>query len=364
MNTTDYPLYKKIEDHIMELIKIRQLLPGDCLPAERELGKRFKASQIPVRQAIQSLIKKSVLERIPYKGTFVRQAITAPAKTNKIGLLYHFDDHSLFASSFYTAIVSGINAQAQKEERTLMFRSFRMGQNGNPPDAFRELYDDVDGFLLLDPSYELLTLIKPVIDSLHKPVVVLNYEGDLETVDQVVFDSYVNSKKMVEFLIGLGHTRIAFVQSGSSILFNEKTNPNFCHRQKAYRDVMAAHGRPAREIVLNSLADRAVWADFARQAAPPTAVFCFDDQIAMAVYRLAREHGITIPGQLTVAGFDGLKEAADMNPPLTTIGTPMAELGAVGVKMILEKQNHPDRVPQKIVLPGTLTIRQSHCRLK
>ena len=69
-------------------------------------------------------------------------------------------------------------------------------------------------------------------------------------------------------------------------------------------------------------------------AGRPTAIFAGNDLQAFGVYEAARRHGLRIPHDLSVVGFDGLPVAAWVSPPLTTVGQPLAEMGGVATQML------------------------------
>jgi LacI family transcriptional regulator len=67
---------------------------------------------------------------------------------------------------------------------------------------------------------------------------------------------------------------------------------------------------------------------------PPTAIFAFNDNIAIGVLRAARERGVRIPEDLSVVGFDDVEAAEIVTPQLTTIRQPLAEMGRMGVSLL------------------------------
>jgi len=92
---------------------------------------------------------------------------------------------------------------------------------------------------------------------------------------------------------------------------------------------------------------------------PPTAIFCFNDEMAMGVYMTAHREGIRIPADLSVVGFDDIRYAACMVPPLTTIAQPMREIGEGTVRLLMQILKDPTVAPEPVTLPHILTIRSS-----
>ena len=68
----------------------------------------------------------------------------------------------------------------------------------------------------------------------------------------------------------------------------------------------------------------------------PTAVFCFNDRMAMGLYRAARHRGLHVPGDLSIVGFDDQEFiASELDPPLTTMRLPHAEMGRLAIESVL-----------------------------
>jgi LacI family repressor for deo operon, udp, cdd, tsx, nupC, and nupG len=91
---------------------------------------------------------------------------------------------------------------------------------------------------------------------------------------------------------------------------------------------------------------------------PPTAIFCFNDEMAMGVIETARRHKLRVPDDLSVVGFDDIRYASHTDPPLTTIAQPMRQIGEGTVRLLLEILV-ADKMPESVTLPHTLVVRSS-----
>jgi len=89
----------------------------------------------------------------------------------------------------------------------------------------------------------------------------------------------------------------------------------------------------------------------------PTAVFCFNDEMAMGVIETARRRGVSVPSDLSVVGFDDIRFARHIDPPLTTIAQPMREIGEGCVRLLIEILRGDTIAPVSVTLPHELTIR-------
>jgi LacI family repressor for deo operon, udp, cdd, tsx, nupC, and nupG len=96
---------------------------------------------------------------------------------------------------------------------------------------------------------------------------------------------------------------------------------------------------------------------------PPTAVFCFNDEMAMGVVETARQRGLRVPEDLSVVGFDDIRFARYMDPPLTTIAQPMREIGEGTVRLLLDILRGNAIAPVSVTLPHKLVIRATTAAL-
>jgi LacI family repressor for deo operon, udp, cdd, tsx, nupC, and nupG len=88
-------------------------------------------------------------------------------------------------------------------------------------------------------------------------------------------------------------------------------------------------------------------------------VFCFNDDMAIGVNASARRRHIRVPADLSLVGFDDIRVARHLDPPLTTIAQPMREIGENAVRLLLDILNGHTVQPLSITLPHRLVIRGS-----
>lgn len=92
---------------------------------------------------------------------------------------------------------------------------------------------------------------------------------------------------------------------------------------------------------------------------PPTAIFCFNDEMAMGVLEFARRKRLRVPKDLSVVGFDDIRFARYTDPPLTTIAQPMRAIGEGTVRLLLSILHDDSVTPESVTLPHTLITRSS-----
>jgi DNA-binding LacI/PurR family transcriptional regulator len=91
-----------------------------------------------------------------------------------------------------------------------------------------------------------------------------------------------------------------------------------------------------------------------RDGEPVSAVFLANDQMALGLLAALHEEGLSVPGDVSVVGFDDLPESAYFTPPLTTVRQDFAELGRRGVQLVLARlagqHLHPESVAPELVV--------------
>ena len=164
----------------------------------------------------------------------------------------------------------------------------------------------------------------------------------------VVPDEALGGRVATEMLLAAGHRRIAFVNTRTP-------SPAQEGRLRGYRDALEAAGLRFDEALHFGVHDEqeggyeATEAVLARGA---TAVFCYNDRVAMGLYDGLRERGLAIPDDIAVVGFDNQEViAAHLRPPLSTVALPHYEIGAAGVRLLLGLDEVPAGERVQIACP-------------
>jgi DNA-binding LacI/PurR family transcriptional regulator len=220
----------------------------------------------------------------------------------------------------------------------------------------------VDGFLLLNtPADEIHVPVPVVAISAHSPV---------ENVTNIVLDHHAAVEQALKHLYQLGHRRIAFMRGPKAI-------PDSDYRWESIQQVAQEIGLridPAHVIRIEA----GGWSTRTGQhpMAPEigykpmkalleksrdfTAVFCFNDIAAIGAIRALKDVGCSIPGDVSVVGFDDILSAAFATPSLTTVRQPLVEMGMRGAQVLLERiADKTKQFPAEIVVQPELVVRES-----
>jgi DNA-binding LacI/PurR family transcriptional regulator len=194
------------------------------------------------------------------------------------------------------------------------------------------------------------------LTEIHVPVVLINNQQPGEYSFSVRNDDLYGGQLAGEYLLSLGHRRIAYV-SGPERAMASQLRLEGC--QAAL--LRAGIELPPRWIVPgNGLPEAGERAARLLLGAPPrpTATFCYNDMTAMGVLRAAKEVGLAVPDDLSIIGYDDIAAAAYLDPPLTTVAQFKYTLGQKAMHMALDLIQGQENV-QDVVLCPQLTIRSS-----
>ncbi|GEL48139.1 LacI family transcriptional regulator [Cellulomonas hominis] len=157
-------------------------------------------------------------------------------------------------------------------------------------------------------------------------------------------------------LVSLGHRRIATITG-------PQEQDDAVARLAGYRTALIQAGLPVDDDLIRT-GDYGVDGGFRaaslllRLDDPPTAVFAGSDDAALGVLRAAREHGVRVPRDLSVVGFDDLPVTPWLDPPLTTVRQPLAEMGDAAVTLV-HRAREGTRGPAHLELATRLVVRES-----
>jgi LacI family transcriptional regulator len=194
------------------------------------------------------------------------------------------------------------------------------------------------------------------------PFVFIDHQGVGKGCAAVGASNWQGGYKTAEYLISLGHRRIGFITGWKDL---EAAQNRLMGYQAALR---THHIADDPDLVFEGTFAQADGyrggLHFLGLPNPPTAVFASNDVMAMGVMDAAREKGLRVPEDLSVAGFDDIHQAADVHPALTTVRQPLEKMGRVASQMLLEILRNPGVRIDRIELPTELVIRDSCCKAK
>jgi DNA-binding LacI/PurR family transcriptional regulator len=191
------------------------------------------------------------------------------------------------------------------------------------------------------------------------PLVLLGEHAVDVALDRVAIDNVRAAHTAVSHLVSLGRRRIAAIganpRRGTSSL-----------RLAGYRAALADAGLPSTDALVEPVAKyhraegAAAMKRLLAKEEPPDAVFCFNDLLAVGALRSAAEHGLRVPADVAIVGFDNTEESAFSLPALTTISPDKAAIAEAAIDLVHDRLTGADSTaPREVRPPFSLEIRES-----
>lgn len=326
-------------------------------PSIKDVARVAKVSHPTVSRALRHspLVKAETAERIRqiarsigYRPSAVARSLVTK-KTNTIGVVV-----TTITDPFIGEVVSGIEETANKHGYSVILAN----SNADPDreiqvaNSFHE--HRVDAILVT--SSRVGALYVPLLSQLRIPVVLINNQHPGEFVHSVMIDNITASRNATQHLVELGHKRIAYIsdrfgsQSDTERLGGYRQTLESAGIAFVSSLVVAGDGRPA--------GGTRAMKQLLAQPASPTAVFCYNDMSALGALSCIREHGLRVPEDISLVGFDDLLFASYADPPLTTVRQSKHQMGQVAMEIVL-KLFSGIRSETNIKMQGELIVRRS-----
>jgi DNA-binding LacI/PurR family transcriptional regulator len=217
-----------------------------------------------------------------------------------------------------------------------------------------------DGVILNGPWRD--APIVPLMKKTRLPFVITWQAIRDKDVNFVAFDNFQSAYRIVEYLIGLGHRRIGMIAGKFSV------SERALLRWQAYGQCLEDHDlaydpKLVLEEGYSYSEGKEAMTHLLDLPSRPSAVFCGNDILAIGAMVGAKERGLKIPQELSVAGFDDMEISAFYDPPLTTVAVPAYEMGGMAAKILIENLLGESQRPQQYVLKAKLIVRGSTAKI-
>jgi len=343
---SDTPKYMIVENHIKKCIKNKTFV--DKLPGERSLAKELGISYMTIRKAIENLVNKGVLYKIPTKGAYVNKAGAKKEKNLTIGYFLDSSIKSGISSPYYSLILNAIEKEAAKAGYSVVYFS------DMSVDRMNKTLSKLDGVIATCFPRIENTIIE-IKDNI--PIVVIENSAADKTIPSVIIDNFNADVESVDYICSLGHTHIGFMMGLEDSDIGKS-------RYAGYQ-----HGLNKNNIKLNE--ELVFRGNYSYEAGiegaeyylsmkqRPTAIICANDSMALGAIQKLNQEGFDVPEDISIIGFDDIEVASQIVPTLTTIAAPINEIAhhSFSILKSLITGNEPDH--QHIAIAANLIIRGS-----
>ncbi|MFO1058822.1 MAG: LacI family DNA-binding transcriptional regulator [Dongiaceae bacterium] len=259
-------------------------------------------------------------------------------------------------NAFFARIAHDLEVELRKHGHNLLIASSEesVEQERELLESLRSL--SVRGFILAPTS----TSDNQHIVSLARdgsPIVLIDRVAESVRCDSVVVDNEGGARKAVDYLIANGHRRIALLRDDSRIFTAQE-------RLAGYRNALQAHGIAPDDSLVGvsrSTVEHAIEATirlFSRRDRP-TALFTVDSLMTQGALLALRSLGLAIPRDVSLVGFDDFDLATFTDPQITVVAQPIAEIGPLAARLLLERLEGNKDAPRHVRFPTRLVIRGS-----
>ncbi|MFF8395330.1 LacI family DNA-binding transcriptional regulator [Streptomyces sp. NPDC016172] len=273
----------------------------------------------------------------------------ASGRTRMLGVI-SFDAARYGPASILTAI----NTAAQEAGYLVSSIALDTADHDTVVEAVDRLSaEGADGVIAIAPQ---LWVGKALAETtgLGTPLVVLENALD-DATPLVTGDSRTGARKATEHLLGLGHATVWHIAGPTGWTSAD-------HRLASWQSTLRAAGAAVPAPLVGDWSADSGYDLGRRLARRPevTAVFASNDQMALGLLHALHESGRSVPGEVSVTGYDDIPEAAHFLPPLTTVRTDFAEIGTRSLRLLLDRIDGPGELPRvDTLVPVDLVVRAS-----
>ena len=326
-----------------------------------EIAKKASVSSMMVSRVMKGspTVKKQDRDRVERAIGGMKIRATIAASTRKkmsrvFGLIVpRFED--IFHSFYATEVIKGVSIAASRLKLDIMSHITDRQKHEDWLTSASLSPGYIDGILFADIDGDKKQLGKVI--SRRIPYIVMNNYFQKQPINCIAIDNYKAAVNVIEYLIELGHTKIATIagdlstEAGRARLEGFKSCMSRHNLSTETKYIRIGHflRSPARreaEKLLN-LSER------------PTAIFCASDVMAMEAMDVAKEKKLRIPENLSIVGFDDNPIANYARVPLTTVWQPIVEMGRQAAELLNQMLDGKRREPVKVLLDTKLLKRKS-----
>jgi GntR family transcriptional regulator, arabinose operon transcriptional repressor len=364
--------HKMICVKLAEKISRGEYAPGDKIPTELELSRKFNASRPTVSKALRQLQREGLVSRRQGAGSFVCETET-DSKSRKIGLLASIASKTLENGIFGSFITEMSHYGSE--------RGFSLLVNSVPPDSDMKILKEyarrnsleliknkVDAvvFIPLDLAENDIHINEELAGSLKKSgAVVVLLDRDLNPsnghseFDIIETNNRRGGFEITEHLINSGCRKIDIV----TVIGLAPSSVN--ERIEGARRAMAKHGLAWDDVRLHKIDTRRPESCRAYVGEiEADGIMCTNDTLAAIMIREMLERGIKIPEEVKITGFDDSPIAAYLPVPLTTMRQPVQALASEAVRAIESRSENHDMPGRQILVSSELIVRKSTSALR
>ena len=351
--------YRKIFEFLRKEIRDGKYSHGEPLPSEESVVRKYGVSRITAVRAMDELVKCGLVYRRRGAGTFATK--TARLESGRLGLIMP----SLAFGEVFPRMCQALMRCAQKDGYSLVLGDISAT---TPAKRAREAAKVARSFVeqrVAGVVFQPLAFLKTpervtqeilaLFDNTGIPAVLIDRDVDHcekgARHDFVGIDNFSAGRALGSHLLSKGAKKLCFLM-----------RPNCATVIRDRLDGVAAavgRGGDGDFAVVAEPDDIKTLAAVFRKRRHPDAVVCESDYVAAVFRNTLDKLGLSVPGDVMLAGFDDVRCAMTTFPALTTIHQPCEDIAMVAYRTLKERMHDPALPPRRILLPAPLVVRES-----
>lgn len=294
--------------------------------------------------------RRMIKEKARQMG-YLPNSVARALKTNRslnLGVLFADEANSGLTHDYFAAVLEGLRREAEEKGYDITFVSSNRKRDGRMSCLEHVRYRGFDGVVIACADFEDPE-VKELVDS-DVPVVTIDHIFNSRT--SILSDNVKGMRDLLHFIHEKGHRRIAYIHGAdSSVTRNRLASfhktaeelglsiPDEYVLEAAYRDIHAASAATERLLDL---------------PVPPTCILYPDDYACFGAINTIYSRGLSIPDDISVAGYDGIRIGRQMKPRLTTLVQDTDRIGRLAASELIGLIEHP-----KTSIPGIILVEGS-----
>ncbi len=325
------PKYSRLKEYLKEQMKRGVITPGSQLPSENMLVDQFKISRHTVRQALSELENEGLIFREQGRGTFCADSVAAKGQTVAVVTTY-------ISEYIFPAVIRGIEEVLSAAGCQLLLASTGNAKSKEASCLENLLHQKIDG-LIIEPTQSARENVNLAyfneLEQRRIPYLMLHaYYPELDPA-YIIIDDEEGGYLATKQLICLGHRHI-----GGIFKADDRQG---LKRRAGYMKAMNEAGIKVKPELIGAYETEELSSypyqftrNLFKQGSPPTAMVCYNDQVALVVLEALREEAVKVPEEFSLISFDDSRLAVAAEVKLSGIVHPKAIMGRQAGRMILD----------------------------
>lgn len=349
--------YLPIRDDLKKRIILGQFQINQKLPTESELMSQYKVSRYTVRRAIEILETEQYVYKIQGGGIFVRDwqnTHRSSTGSKLIGVVT-----TQITNYIFPDIINGIDQVLSRLGYSMILSATHNTYHGEKTSLTNMMGSNVAG-LIIEPTKSALP--NPNLEIYHRiqkqgiPMIFINSSYPTIHVPAIHTADFEAERQLINYLFSLGHQRILGVFEVDDLQGINRLNGFVRAYQEhpkltAKTSILMYQAEESMSKIFSRLSD------YFRQKGAPTAIACYNDQMAIKIIKFLTSQQIDVPKTVSVVGFDNYQMGSYLSPGLTTVNHEKERMGRDAAQSMIKLLEN-DSV-ESITYPAKIIKRQS-----